>query len=128
MPIMNRREALLLFAAGCVVLRDALAQSAQTLSPEEEKLQAELNMLAQRVYSEEGIPMFLACENLAGDQPKSRVQQGSSPMNQKVVAAFHRYAAEWQRIHPDAKESDVAKIVELLANRDFVAGGGETSL
>jgi len=121
---MNRREAMLLFAA-YVGLGESLAAQG-TLSAEEQKLQSELATLARRVYSEEGIPMFLACENLTGAQPNSQTQPGK--LNHNVATAFHRYAAEWQHMHPDAKVADVAKIVELLANRDFTAGGLETSL
>ncbi len=72
--------------------------------------------------------MFLACENLAANQTSPELGRVPSPLNKKVSSAFHRYATEWEAIRPEAPATDVAKIVELLADRDFSAGGTETSL
>jgi hypothetical protein len=90
---------------------------------------ANLAHIGSRVYSEEGIAMFLACENLAAVEtvPPNKVPV-PSPLNQKVASAFQRYAQEWQHAHPDAPASDVAKILEFIADRDFASGGQEPSL
>lgn len=93
-------------------------------APENRQVNEDLAHLGQHIYSEEGIPMFLACENLAAS-PTSR---GSSALNEKVATAFHRYAEEYQRMRPEARAADVAKIIELLAGRDFADGGLEKSL
>ncbi len=104
------------------------AFGAELASPADDSLSADLARLQGRVYSEEGIPMFLACENLAASHTPPEHEPFPSALNKKVASAFHRYAAEWQHIHPNAPATDVAKIVELLADRDFAAGGKESSL
>jgi hypothetical protein len=89
---------------------------------------ADLSRIGAHVYSEEGIPMFLACENIAEGGPAPGVASAPSELNKKVGAAFARYAREWQRLHPKASAEDVAKIVEFLADRDVTSGGMESSL
>ncbi len=116
--MINRRGALAAIAAA--------AFGAEVAKTPGDGLRADLARLGAHVYSEEGIPMFLACKNLAG-KPNSPAL-APSDLNQKVASSFHRYASEWQRIHPDAPAADVAKIVELLADRDFTSGGNEKSL
>ncbi len=90
-------------------------------------MNADLARLGQHVYSDEGIPMFLACQDL-GASKATALSASSADLNRKVASAFHRYAAEWHRLHPDAPASEVAKIVEILADRDFQEGGREQSL
>ena len=105
------------------------ASGAQLADTRNESLSETLSRLGKRVYSEEGIPMFLACENLGPDQASpERTPVPSMPLNAVVVSAFHHYADEWQHTRPNAPVTDVAKIVELLAYRDFAAGGAEKSL
>ncbi len=105
------------------------ASGAQLADTRNESLSTALSRLGKRVYSEEGIPMFLACENLEPTQTSTeRTPLPSTPLNEKVASAFHHYADEWQRTRPNAPATDVAKIVELLAYRDFAAGGAEQSL
>ena len=105
------------------------ASGAQLIDKRDDSLSAALNRLGARVYSEEGIPMFLACENLGPNQTSpARAPVPPTPLNETVASAFHRYADEWQHTRPDAPVTDVAKIVELLAYRDFAAGGAEKSL
>lgn len=84
--------------------------------------------LASRTYSEEGVPMFLACENLAVTNTSTVSASPLSDLNRKLIAAFQRYVGEWRRVHPRAHASDVAKIVEFLADQDFSSGGVENSL
>jgi hypothetical protein len=78
-------------------------------------LAADLDRLSGRQYSEEGIPMFLACENLA---PNGKSDEPTA-LKQDLAVAFRQEVDDWQRIHPDAPVTDVAKIVEVLADRDF---------
>lgn len=105
------------------------SSEAQLGDKRDNSLSAQLNGLQARVYSEEGIPMFLACENLVPNQT-SREHSTVPPtrLNTIAASAFHRYADEWQHARPDAPVTDVAKIVELLAYRDFTAGGIEKTL
>lgn len=88
----------------------------------------DLSRIGAHVYSEEGIPMFLACENLADGGTSPGPAAAPSELNKKVDAAFRRYTREWQRQHPKASAEDVAKIVEFLADRDVTRGGMEPSL
>ncbi len=104
------------------------AFAAERVNTVDDAMRADLARLGGHAYSEEGIPMFLACENLAASQTSPDRALLPSALNKKVASAFHRYAAEWQRIHPEAPATDVAKIVELLADRDFAEGGTERSL
>ncbi len=95
----------------------------------DERLRADLARLKTRVYSEEGIPMFLVCENLALKTASQASAAAPSPtVNKTLASAFRRYADAWQRIRPDAPASDVAKLVEALADRDFANGGDGKSL
>ncbi len=99
-----------------------LAQSA------EESVNADLARVGAHTYSEEGIPMFLACINLGAKQNETTRAATPSPLNRKVGTAFQRYTGEWHRMHPNAPATDVAKIVEVLADQDFNMGGLEKSL
>ena len=95
--------------------------------PVEQNLGAEMTRIGSRVYSEEGVPMFLACQNMALAQ-STLAPAATASLNRKVASAFSRYAKQYQQVKPDATAADVAKIIELLAERDFAAGGTETGL
>ena len=103
-----------------------VAFGAELVNAVEDSASADLARVGAHTYSEEGIPMFLACENLAAKHTAS--ERVPSALNQKVASAFHRYTDEWHHIHPQAPASDVAKIVEVLADQDFAKGGTERSL
>lgn len=104
------------------------AFGAELVDTSDDNMRADLASLGKHVYSEEGIPMFLACINLSAPRTAHEQAQSPSALNQKVESAFQRYADGWQRMRPEAPASDVAKIIELLANRDFTAGGTERTL
>jgi hypothetical protein len=140
--MMNRRAVLAMVGktvAGGASLSSSLAASswlsaiailpppaeAQTPTAFEAQLQADMTLLAKRVYSEEGIPMILGCEDLTAKTP---VAPASLAMNRAVAPAFHKYVEAWQHLHPDAPVGDVAKLLELLAYRDFAGGGKDTNL
>ena len=84
----------------------------------------DLTRLGSRVYSEEGIAVFLACENLAR-RPDGAANALPPPtaLNSSLAATFRKYAEVLPRVRPEVVEGDVAKLVELLADRDFTAGG-----
>jgi hypothetical protein len=109
---LNRRQALALIGTA------ALANDVNT----------NLARIGSRVYSEEGVAMFLACENLSTVGTSPDQTPAPSALNQKVASAFQRYTREWQHSHPDAPASDVAKILEVIADKDFSGGGREPSL
>ena len=129
--MMNRRKAMTTLAGARLLapLLDAAGAGAQQEGTAAAGVTKELDRLSKRVYSEEGIPMFLVCENVAG---KGGGATNNAPadkdLNRIVAPAFRRYAAEWERMHPNASSADVAKIVEFLADRDFAQGGKEKTL
>lgn len=92
----------------------------------EDRLRADFDRAVERVYSEEGIPMFLVCEDLtssqSAEQPEAAVL---AQLNPELASAFQNDAGIWQNIRPDAPVSDVCRIVEVLARRDFGEGGAE---
>ena len=130
---MNRRIALVTLglAAFSGVARSIsrplrLLQSSSTLSKKtlDDILREDLERLAPRVYSEDGIPVFLVCENLVADKTsRAPVKVALTPTNTALASALHRNAEAWQRIRPDAQGKDVAKLIEVLADRDFTRGG-----
>ena len=89
----------------------------------EDRLREDLARLAPRVYSEEGIPVFLACVNLvpaklSHDSAKSTLP----PLGAALASNLHRNAEAFQRIRPNARAKDVAPLIEVLADRDFSNG------
>jgi len=79
---------------------------------------------APHEYSEEGIPVFLACVNLAA---KKNTPIKLTPFNVALAAELRKNAAAWMRIKPEAPADDVAKLIEVLATRDFANGGRGTN-
>jgi hypothetical protein len=134
--MIGRRGAIYRIGAGILGVASALAKrlnaaeaGANTTQASEfgEQLVRELTRLENRVYSEQGIPMFLACKNLArsgNDPPDSPVARPSSA---PLAAAFRRCVETLPQIRADVTENDVAKLVELLADQDFTAGGTKFS-
>ena len=82
------------------------------------KLQHDLSLLAKRNYAEEGIPMFLVCENLAS---KNRSSADPAHHTEGIALAteLRRNAAAFALIQPNATEGDAPKIMEVIAERDF---------
>ena len=142
--MMNRRGALAAMAAatyGAVSSNAAIARllrSTQALQgavagavPKDDlkpavdaRLREDLARLTPREYSEEGIPVFLACEDLVV-QTMPRSPATITSFNAALVADFRKNVEAWQRLHPDAASADVAKVIEVLADRDFADGGKE---
>ncbi len=77
-------------------------------------------------YSEEGIPVFLACEDLVKGKNSPKSKAALTALNATLASELRKNSASWKRIHPDAPEGDVAKVIEVLAHRDFDHGGMET--
>ncbi len=66
--------------------------------------------------------MFLACENLA-------LPAMTRPaLNESLVSAFRRDADAWLRIWPDSPGTEMCRLIEVLADRDFTSGGAEWRL
>ena len=82
------------------------------------QLEGDLSLLARRNYAEEGIPMFLVCENFAS-KDRASTRQKSIPEGVALAQELHRNAAAFDLNHPNATEADIPKILEVLAERDF---------
>lgn len=96
----------------------------QPQSTIDDRLRADLARLAPRVYSEEGIPVLLACENLVPSKDAHKPAKVTlTALNAAFASALHRNAEAFQRIRPDAQAKDVAPLIEVLADRDFTHGG-----
>ena len=105
-------------------LRLLQSSSAPAKTTLDDLLREDLARLAPRAYSEEGIPVFLACENLVADKTsRAPGKVALTPTNTALASAVHRNAEAWQRIRPDAQGKDVAQLIEVLADRDFTRGG-----
>ena len=122
--MIDRRFVLqVLTAAGLAELPAlALAERLAAVSAAEQ-LFAELARVEARAYSEEGIPMFLACEDLA--LGNAGVPAGFAPTdeNETLAAAYRANAALLPKLEREMTEYDAANLVELLALEDFEAGG-----
>ncbi len=91
-------------------------------SATEDRLRKELDALAAREYSEEGVPVLLACEDLVGKKvPGPKL----TDFNRAFAAEFYRTGEAWKHLRPDAAAGDVGKVIEVLADRDFDRGGKE---
>jgi hypothetical protein len=78
-------------------------------------------MGATREYSEEGVPVFLACVDLVAEQA-GKSGAPATPFSAQIAANLRHYGDAWQRLHPDAPEGDVARLIQILADRDFAHG------
>lgn len=110
-------QALLSLAAAPLGAEEG-ADPAPAVSPAE-LLVDELSRIEARAYSEEGIPMFLAGEDLAGGN--DGVPDGFVPaaLNGQLAEAYRDYAALLPGLERPMSEYDAANLVELLALRDF---------
>lgn len=126
--MVNRRTTLLAMAAACgtglsrVALgRLAAAVPALPAAGEDPALRDDLARMGSHEYSDEGIPVFLACVDLAAEQA-GRPGVPPTELSQHMAANLRRYADAWQRLHPDAPDTDASKVIEVLAERDFARG------
>jgi hypothetical protein len=132
-PVINRRTTLLALAAACGTglshaalgrIVDA-ARTAATGNPPapagEADLRADLARVGKHEYSEEGIPMFLACVDEVAEQA-GKPAAAPNALSAQLASDLRRYGDAWLRLHPDAPDTDVAKLIEMLAQRDFAHG------
>ena len=97
---------------------EADAASPAPVNDEPEQLLYELARLEARYYTEEGVAMMLACENLAGS-PATGFEPGE--LNRRFTDDFVRHADALAGLRSDLAEQDVAAIVELIAYRDLAS-------
>ena len=138
--MLNRRKTLLAMAGafGAGVSAPALARllpwdeepsgtssgsehAGSTGDPVEESLREDIARLGSRAYSDEGIPVFLACEDLVAAKTHRHAPPPSG-WNQTVASDIRKNGEAWLRIFPKAPDSDISKLIEILAQRDFSRG------
>lgn len=89
-------------------------------APPEEELDermAQMDRLGNRPYAEIGVPMFLVAEDLTGEAPLRRPDDGSG----RVLAMLLAEGAEAMRRRvPELTAKDVARLIESLADRYFL--------
>jgi hypothetical protein len=95
------------------------AEPAASTQEIDNRLRDDMTRRKQRVNSEEGIAMFLVCENLVPDGSTPAL----TPENAVLAAEFQETAAAWERVYPGAEYGDVAHVIEVMAARDFAHGG-----
>lgn len=78
---------------------------------------AQMDRLGRRPYEEIGVPMFLVAEDLTGEAPPRRPDDGSG----RVLAMLLAEGAEaLRRRVPELTARDVARLIESLADRHFL--------
>ena len=92
---------------------------------QEQRLERELARLDTRDYSQQAIPMILACVNLAPDKQRQFDAARPIPGNAAIASRFRQYVEALPKVVKHVDEEDVAKLVELLADRDLAAAGKE---
>lgn len=103
-----------------------IVRAAVRPDPAAELLEDALHRLDTRAYSEEGIPVFLAGEDLSAEGlAGSGAPEGFSPdaLNRRLAAAYRDYAKLLPGLERERTAYDAALLVELLAEQDFQAGG-----
>ena len=84
-------------------------------------------MSSPHELSEEGVPVFLACVDVVAEKAGKK-GPSPTPFSAQIASDLRLYGDAWRRLHPDAQEGDVAKLINVLAERDFARGaqGGAT--
>jgi hypothetical protein len=86
---------------------------------QDKQLIKDLDRLSKRVNAETGVPMFLACENLAVEELSDPPRAEDRSFNRRFVSAFRTDAEQVGFSRVEAPVAEIARIVELLAERDF---------
>ena len=97
---------------------DAQPPAEPPVDPVAEELIADMMRLGLRQYSEVGVPMFLVAEDLRGTPSPA----SDATTHWRDVATLFAYRAEVLAAHkPDLGLADVARLVEVFADRYLVA-------
>lgn len=128
--MIDRRTILLRLAAGGAALSYAALVGCAKSDPAPSGAEtakaagdAELNddlarMAAPREDSEVGVPVIIACVDVVARKAGKPVAP-ASVFSAQIASDLRRYGDAWLRLHPDAKEEDVARLIQILAERDF---------
>ena len=116
----NRRTALTQLAAGvsatcCGLISCTHLRPETRSSLDLSRLHDDLKLLDRSPDSTDGVPVFLVCENSI--QHKNAAFPNSQ--GAKLAANFRKIAAVYSEAKANASATDIPKLVELLALRDF---------
>jgi hypothetical protein len=93
-----------------------------------EDLLYELARLNARYYSEEGVAMVLACENLVPGAAESSADAFfPGAMNHRFRSAFRHYAELLDALRVDLAAEDATAVIEFVSYKDFESRGGGSS-
>lgn len=79
---------------------------------------AQMQVLGARPYSEIGVPMFLVAEDLTKDGPAEAIVSCSG---NDLATLFAQMAEALLSRKPELDANDIARLVEVLADRYFLA-------
>lgn len=82
-----------------------------------DQLLADMDRLGKRPYAEIGVPMFLVAEDLTGAAPAPKPDHRDA----QLALLFAQAARAIQTRKPELSPSDVARLVEVIADRHFLA-------
>lgn len=82
-----------------------------------DELLADMERLGQRPYAEIGVPMFLVAEDLSGTAPETKPAHADT----QLAMLFAQAAEALMRRKPELTAGDVARLVEVIADRHFLA-------
>ena len=84
-----------------------------------DQLLADMERLGKRPYAEIGVPMFLVAEDLTGAAQDRTA--GDALAGTHLAALFAQAAEALSRRKPDLTAGDIARLVEVIADRHFLA-------
>ena len=132
--MINRRTTLLGLAAACGtgLAQTALGrfgdgasavQAADVPNPTADAALREdlARMATPHELLDEGVPVFLACVDVVAETA-GKAKAAATPFSAQIASDLRRFGDAWQRLHPDAPEGDVARLIQILAARDFAHG------
>jgi hypothetical protein len=140
--MMNRREAIIKLGVGGIgvaaihsatpasalvgIFESGLPMGQAANADLDDRLRKEIAEQSSRSTSEEGVPMFLICVDQVMDKSTGKAPSvAPTALSAAIAAQFRRDTAAWERIQPNAPASDIAKLIQALAERDFAGGGTE---
>lgn len=93
--------------------------AATPLGTPAEQLDCDLARLGKRTYSDQGIGVFLVCENRVGTKADSTRIQRRGNESRQLAAEFRRQVEVFKQLRPNRTDDDVPKLIEVLADRDL---------
>ena len=84
-------------------------------------LAADMARLGARPYSEVGVPMFVIAQDLASIEPPRDAIRTNDDLAERFAALMAAVVAE----NPEPQVADVARLVEVFADRHLLSADGQ---